>query len=624
MQKNILIYDIETETNGNLKDIEQHKLKYFGAYSYKNNKYYFLTDKKEIQLLIKNHKILVGFNTKNYDNPILIRGGINLDFKVIIDLYKIIEKRADLIKFKESFLSYHLKSYSLDTIIKTLNLTNETKKEIDYKLFDIKNPTNEQLEIMEEYTIRDIELTKRLFEYIYEQFDNWKFHLEESDQKKLKHLSCAPSVYAYKVLAKRCGFKEEYRNVEERTYQGDGGYVSYPAIEKLTGNIYCLDFASLYPHIMIQCNLYGRNKEGKGWHGNNKFNIVGFYDTNEMHPVSKVLLEIYNERKELKENNDPREYGLKITLNTCYGLLRNPVFKSVYDNIAGTDICLIAQQWVKMAIKRFNENGYHVVYTDTDSIYFEDVFDDEKRLLDLKNELILEIKNNVPFPQETFDMGIDYKISMLHFFKGGHKKDDDELTEEDIKNKELGLMKKNYIFVYKDKKTNTEKMMIKNLGIVKRNNTDLSKKIFWKNMVPKIIENKECKFPPHEIYKWIKEYLEEDISYIAKRISVGNLKHYKSKSAIQIQAYNYKPQTSDDILGEGIHYFIPNFKIGIGKGVVKYCTIDEFNKLLAISDIYTDIVVRELRYFNQCYIKPTHKKIKEVSYEDTLIQKALW
>lgn len=625
MQKNILIYDIETKTGGNMDNPENHIIKRFGFYSYKDNQYHITNDLKVIQKVINNHKILVGFNNINYDNRVLIGNGINLDFKVNLDLYKVIKKRAGLIKLGNTFLSYVLRNYNLDTIVKTLKLDEGGKLDFDYSILEKDENTEEEIKLIDKYLLKDLEITKKLFMFVYNQFDSWKHYINDKDRKNLKHLSCAQSVYTYKVLAEKCGFEEEYDDTKEKSKLTSGGYVSYPAIEKLEGNIYCLDYSSLYPHIMIMCNLYGRLKNGEqGWNGGGKWKINGTYNDKEMHKTSKVLMEIYNERKQLKKDNNPKEYGLKVSLNTIYGILRNPSFKNVYDDIAGNDICLIGQQWILLARKKFKEAGYFVFYTDTDSVYLEDKFNDKERLMKIKNEIINEIKNSVPFPVDTFDMDIDYKIAMIHFFKGGNKKQNEELIDEDdIKNKELGLMKKNYIFLYYDN-NNDIQLFIKNLGIVKRNNTQLSKKIFWEKMVPLIKETYNCKFDSNLIYTWIKEYLKKDIFLISKRIGIGNIKNYKSNTCIQVQAYNYIPKNKTEKLGSGIHYFIPNKKIGIGKNMIKYCTIDEYNDFLNYNDIYIENVMRELRYFNSNYVIKKLKKEKYIPIEKQLMQKKLF
>lgn len=627
---NTLIYDIETSTYGtSFDDLTKHKLKFFGAYSYKTKEYYFYTNEERDQIndLIADHKFLVGFNNKFYDNPILEYEGYDLDYKIIIDLQKIIKQRMGSIKFKGSVLTYHLKNDSLDTITKTLELTHKdtSKIKIDYSILDKEKLTMEELIEWKIYTLRDIELTKKLWEWLFNKFDSWKHHLNKYDVKKLKHITSSPSVYGYKVLCNKTGLKEEY--ADEKIYSDlkDGGYVSYPALEKLEGDIYCLDFASLYPHIMIQCNLFGRNKtEAKGWHGNNKFTVMGFYNQDKLSLISEALQEIYNERKQYKQNNDDREYGLKITMNIIYGLLRNNLFKNVYDDIAGNDCCILGQEWIKLAMQKYKDYGYNVFYGDTDSVYLEDVFHDKEKMLKIKEEIIKEIKDNIPFPTKTFDMDIDFEIDFIHFFKNINKKEDeDNLSEDDLKNKEeLNMLKKNYLFIYNDK--GEKKVFVKNLGLIKRSNTDLSKKIFWEKMAPLILLNHNAKFENIQILEWIKEYLEKDIFLLAKRISVKNKNSYKSEGCINVQVHDYIPRGEKFSLGTGHHFLIPNKRFGVGKGIGKYCTFDEYKKYLNYNDLNLNVIMKELHYFNENYIEDKMRKIKEISLATKLTQLGLW
>lgn len=382
---------------------------------------------------------------------------------------------------------------------------------------------------------------------------------------------------------------------------------------------------SLYPHIMIQCNLYGRNKlEQKGWHGTKEFTAIGYYNDKELSLVSKVLHEIYKERKALKKAGDPREMGLKIALNTAYGILRNSAFKNVYDDVAGNDCCTIGQYWIKLARRKFKEAGYENIYTDTDSVYIRDLFDDKEKMLKVKEELMNEIKADVPFPKDTFDMDIDYEIDMIHFFYRDNKlgvaekkeienEDADIADDDDMINREKGLMKKNYLFIYK-KKDGSRGVYVKNLGVVKRSNTRLSKTIFWDILVPRIIETGKVKFENKEIDEWIMKYVNEDITCIAKRFSVNNPKNYKNDSNIYVQVHNYIPVGATESLGPGIHYLIPNKKLGIGKGFPKYCTIDEFNQI-SIKDLHLETVRRELRYFNIDYKPEIFKPKKWIPFK---------
>jgi len=629
--KNCLIYDIETATHGaSFQELGKHKLRFFGAYSYLDNKYYLLNhnQKDEIKELIARHKFFIGYNNKHYDNVILENEGIRFNYKVIIDLLKIIGDKQGFIKWKDSILAYHLRDLSLNTVTKTLGLVDEEsgKGDLDYTILNKTEFTIEEFEDIKKYTIRDIEITKKLWEWIFNQFDSWGHLLSEKDRNNLVHIHSSTSVFSYKVICKKAGLKELYSPSKESNEHTEGGYVAYPAIEKLEGHIFCMDFASLYPHIMIECNMFGRiMEEEEGWNGYDGFETMGKYNNKEMHIISQTLHEMYLERKELKKNKDPKEAGLKRALNTIYGLLRSSLFKSVYDEIAGNDVCLIGQNWIKLARQKFKDAGYFVFYTDTDSVYLEDKENNKEKVLAVTKEIIDEIKSKIPFPVDTFDMDVDYEIDFIHFFKGAKKDENEILDEEDQKNKdELGLLKKNYIFVYKngDKKD----LMIKNLGLVKRSNTPLSKRIFWEKMKPLIIENHNAVFENKQIEEWVKEFLEKDISLLTKRYTVKKKSYYKVPGCLQVQIHDYIPEGKERPLGPGTYFLVPNKSKGVGKSFKRYCTIEEYNKNLCYDDLYLDVVMKELSYFNENYVpfKNSKKREKVLKYEEKFTQRELW
>ena len=629
MPENCLIYDIETATHGaSFQELHKHKLRFFGAYSYLDKKYYLYDhhQKKEIKQLLSRHKFVIGFNNKYYDDPILKQEGINLNYKIVIDLKQIIEQRQSSIKWKNSILAYHLRDLSLNTITRTLELVDDStaKGDIDYSMLNKEIFTDEELKDIEKYTIRDIDITKKLWEWCFDWFDSWGHALTEKDQKNLVHIHCSPSVYSYKVICKKAGLLEQYSPAKVKNKFSEGGYVAYPAIESLEGNIYCMDFASLYPHIMIQCNMFGRNAcpDADGWQG---FDCKGQYDSKNLNVVSKALHDMYIQRRDLKRAKDPREYGLKIAMNTIYGLLRSSLFKSVYDEVAGNDVCLVAQNWVKLARKRFKEAGYFVFYTDTDSVYIEDKNDNKERLLEVTKNIITEIKAGVPFPADTFDMDIDYEIDFISFFKGSSNNDNEkDLDEEDTKNKELGLLKKNYLFSYK--KGDVHDVYVKNLGIVKRSNTPLSKRIFWEKMKPLILQNHSCKFPNNILEDWVKEYIEQDIGLFTRRYTVKKRDSYKVEGCMQVQIHDYIPEGQTNILGPGTYFFVPNKRIGVGKGFKKYCLLEEYENNLNYNDLYLDVVMKELSYFNENYIPvvTSKKREKVIPFENKFQQLELW
>jgi DNA polymerase elongation subunit (family B) len=611
----ILIYDIETRTYG-LPDPDRDNLRIFGCYSFKSDKYYLLTDVNQIQRIVNAHKFLVGFNNKGYDNPVLKRAGINMEYKIIIDLREIFVKRASGMKVDKGMMGDLLMEYSLDYISKVIGVVDEKdgKIEIDYRKFMKETWTEEETKEIAVYTKRDIEVTKKMYEWVDKYFESFKEFMSEKDIENKSYLTCSLATFAYKSICKAMKWPEEYNNIKDEDEERiSGGYVAYPAGEKFEGKIFCLDFASLYPHIMIQCNIYGRKKEGHiderpTWNGNGIWKVEGNYYSDKLSGVGELFKKWYGDRVVFKKAGDKKEYSIKIILNSSYGALDFPSFKQVYDKTAAGDVTRIGRQWIKFGRKVFRENGYQVIYTDTDSIYVLDARPDitdeqaKEKLMETKKKIMDYIKLSIPFPQDTFDMSLDYEIKYMWFFKGGtEKEEDDDMDADDMANKSLGFMKKNYLLVYKKYKKGEyigDDVAIKNLGLRKKSNTPLSKKIFWEYLVPQIIKTGNCKFAKVYIKDLINELLAKDISLILMRKEVSVLSDYeKSPNCLSAQISKK--------YGNGIHFLIPNLKgVGIGKGK-SYCTLDEFKQQgMKLSDIDLENVWNELDYF----IKPQINK----------------
>ena len=605
MYESSLILDIECAVSDGKVNIENDKFRYFGAYSYLFDKYFFSNNLNDLQKLVNRHEFIVGFNTKAYDVPILERNGISFFKKRHIDLYEIIEKRKVAMQVGGNFLHLILERSTLDEISRKIGVVTEEDGKItdfDYDILQKEIVTPEERNYIKIYTLRDIEVEKKLYEWIEDYFKPFKFYLTTRDINNKSYLTSSIASFAYKALCKSTGIPEEYgEGAVNDDVLFSGGYVGYPAGEVFVGDLYCLDFNSLYPHCYMMCNIFDRVEEStpNAWHGGKLFEVEGYYNTDKMCKLSNMAYIYYNQRVEYKKAKDPREYSLKIILNTIYGLLGNPSFASVYDKIAAGDVTLLGRQFIKLSREIFSKVGYKVIYTDTDSVYILDPFNDKDKLLKTKDFIVKRIKSSVPFPLDTFDMGIDDEIKCMWFFEGKviDKDSDTFLDAEDIENKKLGFMKKNYIYV-----TKSGKVKIKNLGIQKRSNTKLSKKIWEDYIVPELKTNDNCKFSNEQMNIWIEELLKADLNLIASRTPVKPAHTYALQSQLQAQvATKY---------GAGVHFLIPNTVYGVGKGK-KYCTIEEFKKKkLNISEIELTKVRSELSYFIKI-----PKQVKLVSYE---------
>ena len=604
-KEKILIYDIECSTAGKLPNAEKDEFKAFGCYSYATDEYYFLTSLDKVKDIISYHDYLVGFNNLYYDNVVLKRYfwndiNVNTDkrfntpvgffqHKYNLDLRQIVEKRVKIIMVDGNLLDDVLLRYDLDTVSKTVGVVDEGEGKItdfDYSLLKKPSWAPEDVQKIKEYTLRDIEVTKKLYEWLEEYFESFKDYLSEPNIKAKSYLTCTPSSFAYKAICYQLGLEEEYEEVSGEASYG-GGYVAYPAGESFDdaqGDIYLLDFKSLYPHINFQCNLF--SPANVGWSGNGVFKTKGTYDNTRMGEVEKFLLATYKKRREFQKDKDPKEYALKIMLNSIYGLSSSKRFKHLYHPFTARDCTSLGRQWVQLARKRFREAGYVNIFSDTDSVCVLDKFRDKQKLLNVKDAIIKEIKDNVPFPSDTFDMSIEAEIKNIWFFKNKSKtpEQDKFMDEDDYSNKKKGLLKKNYIYL-----TKQDEVKVKNLGVRKKSVSLITRNVFWNVLIPKIKGERKVKFFKTFFVDVINDLLEQDLSLAAIRYSVNAFETYKSESQLQAQiAKKYGP---------GVHFLIPNNRYGVGKKKF-YCSAEEFKeKGLTIHDINLENVWQEFDYF---------------------------
>ena len=607
IHKDTLIFDLENATHGKKPDPKKDEFRLFACYSYKTNKYYMLYDLEHVKKIIDLHKYVVGFNIEYYDNMVLARylpemlkdkgyGEYLINYKTNVDLMKVIKNRVGLIKTKKGLLNDILMDFRLDTITKVLDLVDdETGKEtLDYSLLNESahswNDTTKST--IEHYAQRDIEITKKLYEWLEEYFDSFKEFLLEKDVTNKNYLTCRPATFVYKAICKKLNWPEEYQNTESGDF--GGGYVSYPAGESFEGEMYCFDFNSLYPHCYMMGNLFSKSFNNDGWSGGSLFTTQGVYKTDRMGVVEELLKEFYQTRLEYKKNNDPREYTIKIIINTSYGVTGNSSFKHLYDETAAADCTSLGRQFTMYARKLLRENGYLNVYGDTDSVYILDPFKDREKVLSVIKQVVDDIKKNMNFPQDTFDMGIDDEITHMFFFKGkGKEKEDTYMDEDDFINKPKGFMKKNYIYIAKvfDDEGNwiDDKVVYKNLGVKKKSTSLITRKIFREVLISKIKEEKKVKWKRSFFENIINSFIEKDLEVVATRYSVNEMNEYKSTTSIQYQI--------SQAYGAGIHYLIKNHRIGVGKGI-KYCTVEEFKDAgMTVDDIDLSSVWSELEYF---------------------------
>ena len=532
-QGDVLIFDVETSSPHDISHPDYRStatVKWFGAYSFKDQQYYFFDykEKESIQKLINDHKIVVGYNSKSFDLVVCENkiNQFNFDYKIKIDLMRVLfvpevrkSVRESIIKVKGRILKDLLKNHKLKHVGEVLGLSVE-KGDIDFRILHKMSWTKEEVNDILKYLWKDLVLTKEMFEYFYEEFLPMKSFMSEDDQRKYNWYRTSTGSYTYKVVCYQAGIPEKYPEDDERQYKKyEGGYVAMPIKESHSGKIYLLDFTSAYPHAFMMGNLYSHScsccEEHEKWKGNSLFPVKGNYCQKQMGKIEKVIEKLYNLRLEYKKNKDPREFAVKVLINTLYGISGSSTFKSLYSITTAADCTLMARQMIKHARTRFNEVGYELIYTDTDSVYLRDPFNDESKLLRVRDTIIDDIKSNVPFIKNTFNMIIDDRIKAIWFFTDDHGE----------------FKKKNYIYI--TEKNNIE---MKGIALIKSDCSRLAK-IVYSRLKPLIKKNTNIKFDRMFVEEIVMELIKEDLRLVERYIKV-------EKGCIRAEAvFNIKSQT---------------------------------------------------------------------------------
>jgi DNA polymerase elongation subunit (family B) len=553
-----VIIDIETDS----LNINTAKVKVFGAYDVEEDKYFIMQCTTQhigqINEFLKNYDWFITFNGEEFDLPIMTRNGIIIpNVYNHIDLFIITKFKRSTMLNKDGF-----QSFSLKEIINTLKLDDVGKGDIDYSIFQKDNWSDEEKQKIIKYLKQDLLLTAKLWRYMNERFESFKDFISPRDVERYKHITTSSGAYAYKAICNITGLEEKYEDIIEDIEKYEGGYVSPPSCQQSRGTILCFDFASLYPWMDIQGNLFSHNcnccKQEERWHGNNFFSVEGYYCKKQLGVTEECIKKLYMLRKEYKKNKDKREQAVKVLINSIYGLSGSPKFSSLYNVNTAGDCTSLGRQCIKYARREFINHGDEVLYSDTDSVYIKTNNKDKAILKAKEIAYYLSQQFNFPHPQQ-FELKLDEEIKYIQFFE----------------------KKKHYLYVTVD-----DNLVVKGLQVIKRDTTRLSRQIF-EDMKPIIVKLLDCKFTKLFVMNMIKKYLSEDLTLATKRFNIKNFNNYKSETSIQYAILKE--------YGPGVHDLIRNKKIGVGKGI-KYCTLDQA-KSLSFDDYDLEIFLSELEPF---------------------------
>ena len=150
-------------------------------------------------------------------------------------------------------------------------------------------------------------------------------------------------------------------NIKEESITG--GYVM-DSVPGLYENIIVFDFKSLYPSLMRTFNIDPLSFGKKGIKAPN-----GATFSKEMGVMPEIIGELLEVREEYTKKKDVvGRYAIKILMNSFFGVMASPLCR-FYSLELANGITSFAQFFIKKTAELIREEGYEVIYSDTDSVF---------------------------------------------------------------------------------------------------------------------------------------------------------------------------------------------------------------------------------------------------------------
>ncbi|KHO52247.1 MAG: DNA polymerase II, partial [archaeon GW2011_AR17] len=169
------------------------------------------------------------------------------------------------------------------------------------------------------------------------------------------------SLYLKKLRDRRYVAPSVAHSVKEESITG--GYVmdSLPGLYK---NILVFDFKSLYPSLMKTFNIDPLSFGKKGIKAPN-----GATFSKEIGVMPEIISELMEVREEYRKKKDEvGRYAIKILMNSFFGVMASPLCRYYSLDLANA-ITSFAQFFIKKTAEMIREEGYEVIYSDTDSCF---------------------------------------------------------------------------------------------------------------------------------------------------------------------------------------------------------------------------------------------------------------
>ena len=326
---------------------------------------------------------------------------------------------VDLFRFVQSVFSQYLQSETLGLNAVAFELIGEGKKDFEKK--DGKNLKEQEWKDFFDYNLQDSILTYKLAEKLWNdmlEFSNIiqepLFEITRSTMSGIVEDYILHNLNKYNEIAEKRPLHDEIEKRRQRE-KYEGAFVFQPKAG-LYENIAVFDFTSYLPSIIVSYNLsktsfLGNAKKrdalevdiGK----DNRKEHVYFSKKEAFFPL--MLKEIIELRKKYKQEYKEKKDNMAKARSNAYKLLANASYgyqgffgARYYCPEASASTTSISRGFIKKIIDETNQEGYKVIYADTDGVCFLLQEKTKQETLDMLKKLNSELPGIMELELEDF------------------------------------------------------------------------------------------------------------------------------------------------------------------------------------------------------------------------------
>src|SRR3990167_10855924 len=417
-EQNVAYFDLETRDTDPTLDLSKKQVISAVFIDEHDNRYKFTEDDEEMLLwkvykLFENYDFLVGYNSQNFDFPLLIERGKKYD----LNFSQFSWKHGDLFQIMKKFNNINiilstsnLTSFSLDSLgeaflgLKKLDIGRKGAGGI-WKLF------NENRQKLQDYNEQDVLILKKLCE----KFDLMSTlrTMSELTRVPMQTISrsigaCVEYVVIEEILKRPIADRQRLYEILEKNAKKDKiAYEGALVLIKhedggLFENLACYDFKALYPNILRTFNVSFETLDE--FTDNELDNLTDEVHIRALVSKPKGVLARISDR--LQEHRDKykasgektKEVSVKLINNSLYGY-----FGGQYSILRDVKVASTITRFARYLLTYMSTNfdGY---YNDTDSSYIKVAFEDRYKLEKLMND---QLRNHFSYI-DYYTLWFDY------------------------------------------------------------------------------------------------------------------------------------------------------------------------------------------------------------------------